>query len=382
MLESKIKRVFTSNFGTTPDVIAKAPGRINIIGEHTDYNLGYVLPAAIDHYMYIGLIKNHTNTFNIYSVDYDINTSFQIDQIAPSDLSWLNLIKGVVDQLKDRIAGFDLVFCGDIPEGAGLSSSAALCCGTAFAISNLFDLNLEKWDIAKIAQKSEHTYAKVQCGIMDQFASMFGMTNHVLMLDCLTLTYKALEIDISGHQFILLDSNVKHQLNESEYNARSTESADALKRLKSMNDEIETFRDVKLDFLDELKEDHIWWKRAHHIVSENERVLALSSALEEHNMESVGRLLNEGHLSQRNDYEITCAETDFLVDVLNQEDIMLGARQVGGGFGGCILGIVRDQGINGMIARVNYQYQKEFGKQINKIPIRISKGCHLLTSEV
>ncbi len=408
MLSEKLTRVFKEKFDKTPELIIKAPGRINIIGEHTDYNLGYVLPAAINHHMYLGVAKNASREINIYSIDYDQQASFPVHEVLPSEVDWLNLIKGVIHQLKDDIHGFDLAFTGNVPVGAGLSSSAALCCGTVYALTNLFDLNLQKWDIAKIAQNSEHTFAGVPCGIMDQFACMFGQEDHVLLLDCLTLDYDPIKIDMSGHQLILLDSQVKHQLNDSEYNSRSHESAEALSRLKAANPKIKNFRDITLQQLDHYKSDEIehdkkdtqrqkyyyarfhvaienkfhsheiWWKRAYHIVSENERVLKIGEALKTGQMEMVGRLLNEGHQSQKNHFEITCAETDFLADALNQEAIVLGARQVGGGFGGCILALVKDQGVNEMIERIQHQYADKYGRSTRNIPIKISQGCHLV----
>lgn len=378
MLESKIRDVFASKYGKAPECIVKAPGRINIMGEHTDYNLGYVLPAAIDHYMYIGFAKNNDLTFNVYSIDYDKEASLTYDDIQRSEVSWLNLINGIIDQFKDRIGGFDMVFCGSIPEGAGLSSSAALCCGTAFGLAHLFGQSLDKWAISKIAQQSEHRFAQVQCGIMDQFACMFGQANHVLILDCLDLTYEKSQIDMSGYTFVLLDSNVKHELNESDYNARREESADALERLKRQDEAIKTLRDVSLSRMESQKSDEVWWKRAYHIVTENQRVLAINAALKNHEFDVVGALLNEGHYSQKNYYQITCEETDFLADELNKETIVLGARQVGGGFGGCILSIVKDVDIDPMLERLNASYTQAFGKTTHKIPIRISRGCHII----
>ena len=208
MLKDKIRKVFNERFEKSPELIVKAPGRINIIGEHTDYNLGFVLPAAIDYYMYLGFVQNDLNKYRIYSIDFNEQVIIENQDLIPDDNSWLNLIKGVIHQLKDNISGFDMVFCGNIPSGAGLSSSAALCCGTTFGISSLFKLELEKWDIAKTAQKSEHTFAMVQCGIMDQFACMFGKPGIALILDCLSLEYQESEIDISGYEILLLDSNV------------------------------------------------------------------------------------------------------------------------------------------------------------------------------
>lgn len=376
MLERKVTDAFKEVYESQPEVLVKAPGRINIIGEHTDYNLGYVLPAAIDYHIFLGIKKNDLNTYRIYSIDYDRQVEITREELVPDDSSWLNLIKGIIFQLKDRITGFDLAFCGNIPSGAGLSSSAALCCGTAFAFSSLFDLKMDKWEIAKTAQKSEHTFAKVKCGIMDQFASMFGREDHVLILDCLTHQYEESKIDISGYELLLIDSGVKHSLNDSEYNARRDESNEALTRLNDIDSSIENFRDVDPEFLKSLKTDEVWWKRANHIVSENLRVKAISEALKTHQIEEFGRLLTEGHESERYNYEITCAETDFLVESLIKYEEILGARQVGGGFGGCILGIAKSGKSDRVIQEVNRQYEETFNSSIRQIPVKISNGCH------
>ena len=377
MLEGKVKDFFQNTYNSQPEVLVKAPGRINIIGEHTDYNLGFVLPAAIDYHIFLGLKKNDLNTFRIYSIDYDERVEIKPEELVRGDSTWLNLIKGIIFQLKDRISGFDLAFCGNIPAGAGLSSSAALCCGTAFGLSHLFDLKMSKWDLAKTAQQSEHTFALVQCGIMDQFASLFGREDHVLVLDCLTHEYEESKIDISGYELILIDSNVQHSLNDSEYNTRRNESNEALNRLSDIQSSIRNFRDVDPELLNSLKKDEVWWKRAHHIVSENLRVQAVSEALRSHQMEEFGRLLKAGHDSERFDYEITCAETDFLVDALISHDEILGARQVGGGFGGCILGIAKVGSTEQIISKVNQQYEELFSNTVRQIPVKISKGCHL-----
>ena len=376
--ENNIKALFQSKFDKEVEVLAKAPGRINVIGEHTDYNLGYVLPAAIDYHMYFGLSKNDKGVFNIYSHTFERLVSLTESDLEPAEDSWLNLVKGIIYQLKDKIGGFDMVIFGDIPVGAGLSSSAALCCGTATALNALFNLDLKKWDIARIAQKSEHDFVHVKCGIMDQFACLFGRTNHVLLLDCETLEFEESETDISGYQFFLINSNVQHELNESEYNARRIESTEALSILKGHNSAINTFKDVSLELIRSLESNEVWWKRAFHIVSENLRVQAVNRALKEKNMLEVGQLISQGHKSQKEYYEITCPETDFLAENLQEEQIVLGARQVGGGFGGCILGIAEDAGVEGMLDRINQKYNQAFNKQITKIPIRISRGCHII----
>lgn len=379
VISYKIKEHYVERYGREAEVIVQSPGRINVMGEHTDYNDGYVLPAAIDHYMYIGVSKNQSDIINLYSIDYQQDFSLPLNEaIVRGDSSWLNLISGVLNQLKDKIGGFDLAFGGNIPEGAGVSSSAALCCGVTLSLSELFGLKLEKWEVAKIAQKSEHDFAGVQCGIMDQFACLFGLTNHVLLLNCKTLNYEESEIDISGYKFILLNSNVKHNLEDSAYNSRKFESAEALKILQKSNPKVKSYQDVTLKMLDEVRNamSDTVWKRAFHVVSENKRVLQINSELKGGNYEKVGQLLTEGHSSEKDYYEITCEETDFIVAELIKQKTVLGARQVGGGFGGCVLAFVKDSEITEVVDKVARKYRRLYTLKLHNIPIKIAKGCH------
>lgn len=369
---------YKNKFSRYPEVVIKSPGRINVIGEHTDYNDGYVLPAAINYYMYVAVSKNNTNKINLYSIDYDESHSCTIEGLKRGESGWANLIYGVVKQLVGRVEGIDLAFGGNIPEGAGVSSSAALCCGVGMALSELFDLKMDKWQLAKVAQKSEHEFALVQCGIMDQFACLFGLTNHVLLLDCKSLEYKESEIDMGGYKFILLNSNVKHSLGDSDYNLRKIESTTALDIFKARGSKVATYQDATLKLIDELKSSmpvHVW-KRAFHIVSENYRVEKVNAELKAGNYETVGNLLTEGHNSLKNYYEVTCLETDFIVNELNKHPNVLGARQVGGGFGGCVLALVKDADINRVVGQVALAYKKSFNLKLDDIPIKISRGCH------
>ncbi|MBC6399935.1 MAG: galactokinase [Ekhidna sp.] len=375
----EIEDHFINKYNYKPEVIVQSPGRINIMGEHTDYNEGYVLPTAIDHYMFIAVSKNQCDVVNIYSIDYDESYSLNLKEaVKRGDVSWANLIIGVVKSLLSKIGGIDLAFGGNIPEGAGVSSSAALCCGIAYALSELFNLKLEKWEMVKIAQKSEHEFALVQCGIMDQFACLFGITNHVLLLDCKTLTFQASEIDITGYKFILVNSNVKHNLKDSEYNSRKSESAKALEILKQSNLKVKSYQDVSLSMLDNMRSEmpDMVWKRAYHIVSDNKRVHQITDELKSRNYEKAGELLNEGHFSEKNFYEITCEETDFIVNELNRSKTVLGARQVGGGFGGCVLALVKDVNVNEVIDKAAINYKKVFSLTLDHIPVNISQGCH------
>ncbi len=375
----KIANHYLKKYGSEAKVIIQSPGRINIMGEHTDYNEGYVLPAAIDHNMYVAISENQSQGVNLYSIDYDQNHFIVLDnKIVRTEHSWANLISGFLSQLSDQISGINLAFGGNIPEGAGVSFSAALCCGVVMALSELFELNLDKWEMARIAQKAEHDFALVECGIMDQFACLFGLTNHVLLLDCKTLKYEESEIDTAGYKFVLLNSNVKHNLKSSAYNLRRHESANALKLLKISSPSITTYQDVSMVELKKMKGAMLenFWKRAVHIVSENERVIQINERLKGGDHEKVGQLLTEGHESEKHFYEITCKETDFIVYELIKYPIVLGARQVGGGFGGCILALVKDTDVSEVIETVASKYKKRFSLKLQNIPIKISRGCH------
>lgn len=380
VINYKIKDFYSKKFSSAPELAIQSPGRINIMGEHTDYNNGFVLPAAIDRSMFIALAKNGTDRCNCYSVDYEEDGIIELHNVKRSEVGWLNLISGVVDQLKDRIGGFDLAFGGNIPEGSGLSSSAALCCGVAMGLSRLFNLKLEKWDMAKIAQHSEHHFALVKCGIMDQFACLFGLTNHALLLNCKTLDYEPSAFDLMGYKFVLFNSNVPHDLKNSAYNDRRRESQHALDMINSRTNSTKTYQDITpKDFMSlkgEVKPNI--WKRAMHVVTENDRVFKIREALSKRKFEEAGRLLIDSHNSAKYDYEITCEQTDFLVEQFTSYEDVYGARQVGGGFGGCILAITHDKDVNGMLSDLDQKYQKKYNLSISHIPIHISRGCHLL----
>ncbi|MEM6643230.1 MAG: galactokinase [Bacteroidota bacterium] len=373
-----IAKFYHSKFNAKPEVIMQSPGRINIIGEHTDYNLGYVLPAAINHYMFIGVSSNGSNQVNLHSIDYQQDESISLDKVERTENGWLNLISGVVNQLKERIGGFDLAFGGNIPEGAGVSSSAALCCGVASALSELYGLGLEKWEIAKIAQKSEHEFALVKCGIMDQFACLFGLKDHVLLLNCESYEYEESKVDIAGYKFLLVNSNVKHSLGDSAYNTRRDESTRALEQVKKKYPEVKTYQDVTSAMLHEMTDEleEVLWKRAFHVVSENERVFEMKDSLKSKDQQKVGELLSQGHVSLKDNFEVTCAETDYLVASLENQASVLGARQVGGGFGGCILALVQDTDLDQLLAPIREAYKTKFDLELDNIPVQLSQGCH------
>lgn len=372
-----VLRIFEEKFQQYPDLIINSPGRINIMGEHTDYNEGFVLPAAINYGIHAAFSKKKDGQCNLYSIDYGELQHYSLDEISKVDVQWANFILGVVDQLSSKIGGFNMVFTGDIPKGAGLSSSAALCCATVFGVSGLFDLRLDLWEMVKIAQKSEHTFADVQCGIMDQFACLFGVENHLLKLNCHTLDYQKVKFDMTGFQFILINSNVPHQLKDSAYNDRRTESREAVECIASGETNVSTYQDIDLSRVDAYKSQlsELQYRRARHIVTENQRVHDISKALVDQKFEEAGRILTASHQSQKADYEITCEQTDFLVDQLLKEEAILGARQVGGGFGGCILSIAKDTDLAEILNNIDADYHQKYGLSFTQIPIKISGGC-------
>lgn len=378
-----INKSFDEKYAAQPELIIQSPGRINIMGEHTDYNDGFVLPAAINYYIFSSFNKNQNRKIRLYSKDFDEEYQVELDDLNECELGWANLILGVVDQIKDRIEGFDLVFSGNIPKGAGLSSSAAICCSIAYGLNELFDLNLSKWDMVKIAQNSEHNFAHVNCGIMDQFACLFGITNHALQLNCLTLDYIEYEFDLEEYKLILINSNVPHTLHDSDYNARRKESQRAIELIGRWDSSVENYQNLSPEALSafENRLNNKEYRRAKHIVTENQRVHDISEALANRQFEKAGKLLNESHLSEKDDYEITCKQTDYLVEELNKYGTIMGARQVGGGFGGCVLALARDYKLDELIEEVGEAYKKKFSLSLTNIPVKISMGCHKLEGE-
>ncbi|MEM8893283.1 MAG: galactokinase [Bacteroidota bacterium] len=379
-MEHRIIKTFNNKFDRPADLIVKSPGRINIIGEHTDYNEGFVLPAAIDYAIYFSMAKSSGSKTRLYSADFKALYELDKNHIAKTGDKWVDLCLGVIEQLSEHIGQFDVVFGGNIPKGAGLSSSAALCCGLCFGLSRLFDLNLDKWCMARIAQKSEHTFGGTECGIMDQFACLFGMTNHVLELDCKTNFYQPHEFDLSGYRFLLIDSGITHALEASDYNTRKHECKVALDKLKYASSEIASFQDVSIDtFLDYGQQlTATEFRRAKHVIMENYRVGYMIKMLRERDFVGAGKCLLAGHKSLKSDFEITCMETDFLVRELMQHDVVLGARQVGGGFGGCVLAITKDLNLNNLFELVKRKYRKRYKLNPRMIPVRISGGCDVV----
>ena len=374
---------FEKSFHDKPQHLFLSPGRINIIGEHVDYNDGFVLPAAINKYVCIAISANKDSKCKIIAKDLNEIFEFDLeDNLVPNPEMWINYILGVLQQFKERnfaMHGFNAVFSSTVPIGAGLSSSAAVECGFGYALNKMFDLGLTKEEIALIGQKSEHTFVGVNCGIMDQFASVFGKKNKVIKLDCNTLEYEYHNADFKKYSLLLLDSNVKHTHLTSGYNVRRQEVEQGLNIIKHHFSEVKTFRNCTEEMVLSLKEQlgETIFKRCHFVVKEIQRVLDAVDALEQSDFARLGKLMSETHHGLSKEYEVSCDEIDFLVDAVSNEKTVLGSRMMGGGFGGCSINLVEKGSENDLIERISEQYRDAFGIELKPYKIKISKGTTL-----
>ncbi|WP_445453908.1 galactokinase [Flavobacterium sp. 25HG05S-40] len=371
---------FEKMFQHPPQTIFLSPGRINIIGEHIDYNDGFVLPAAINKYVCLAFSVKETSECTIIAKDLNSEVKFDIhENVVPHKKMWVNYIFGVLHQLKIRqfpLKGFNVVFSSSIPIGAGLSSSAAVECGFAYALNTMFDLGLSKKEMALIGQKSEHTFVGVNCGIMDQFASVFGKKNKAIKLDCTTLAYEYHNADFKKYSLLLLDSNVKHTHLTSGYNVRRHEVEQGITLLKKHFTEVKTFRNCTEAMVDALRSElgETIYKRCHFVVKEIQRVQDAVQAMEASDFKKLGTLMSETHEGLSKEYEVSCDEIDFLVDAVQNEKTVLGARMMGGGFGGCSINLVEKGSEDAIIERISKLYRNQFGIELKPYKIKISKG--------
>jgi galactokinase len=363
-----VREKFRVRFNEEPTLF-RSPGRVNIIGEHTDYNNGYVLPAAIDKAVYIGIAKRQDETIQLYSEEFHEEHTCTLTTVERSDKQWPNYILGVVDQLLKRgykIGGFNLNIEGDVPIGSGLSSSAAVECATAFALNELFQLGIEKMDLAFIGQKAEHEFARVMCGIMDQFASVFGKKDHVIRLDCQSMEYEYEPLKLEGYKILLLNTNVKHSLASTEYNTRRQQCEAGVDLVKAQHPEVKSLRDVTMSMLDNYvaKVDPVIYKRCKYVVEENERLLAACEDLKRGDIRSLGEKMYQTHDGLSKEYEVSCKELDFLVEAVRNNPDVLGARMMGGGFGGCTINIVKESSIKELVDSLSIAYKQNMNLEL------------------
>ena len=368
--------------GTTGSVYA-SPGRINLIGEHTDYNGGFVFPGAVDKGMIIEIKPNGTDIVKAYSIDLKDYVEFGLNEEDAPRASWARYIFGVCREMIKRgveVKGFNTAFAGDVPLGAGMSSSAALESAYAYALNDLFgDNKIDKFELAKVGQATEHNYIGVKCGIMDQFASVFGKEGSLMRLDCRSMEYQYFPFKPEGYRLVLVDSVVKHELASSAYNKRRQSCENVVTAIAKKHEGVEFLRDCTLEMLAEVKEEVSAedYMRAEYVIEEIQRVLDVCDALEKGDYETVGQKMYETHHGMSKKYEVSCEELDFLNDVAFDCGVT-GSRVMGGGFGGCTLNLVKNELYETFITTAKERFKEKFGRSPKVYDVVISDGSRKL----
>ena len=371
---------FETHFDTQPTLLVRAPGRINLIGEHTDYNGGYVMPAAIDKAVYFAVSAREDDICHFMAYDLNENFTVSLKNLVKTDTNaWANYLMGVLIELrkvKPFSHGINLVFGGDLPSGGGVSSSAAIENGIGFAVNEIFNLGLSRLDLVNISQQAENNFVGMKCGIMDMFASMMGKRNAVIRLDCRSLEFQYFPFNTPDMRLVLCDTTVKHALVDSEYNTRRAECEEGVSELQKLNPLVKTLRDVQPSFLRNHKSIFrpVVFKRCKYIVEEIARVEKACKALKKKDFNTFGQLMFQTHEGLQNEYEVSCAELDFLVKTarIQSDKGVLGARMMGGGFGGCTINLVKSDRVEGFIDKMKTAYQEAFGLDL---------PCHIVTPQ-
>lgn len=378
-----IKREFNKRFNEDPLMVA-APGRINLIGEHVDYNQGLVFPAAIDKYIYGAISLAEKSSSHIVALDKNESLEINLNAIVKhSEGHWGNYISGVVSGIQKRgkkIHNFNYMFAGDIPLGAGLSSSAALENSIAFSLNELLKLEFTREELIKISLEAEHEFAGVECGIMDQTASMKGKADHAILLNCKDFSYSLIPLNLADYQLILINTNVKHVLSDSPYNERKNQCKEGLQILQLKYPELGSLAEAKLLQLEECKSkmSNVVYNRSLFVIEEVRRVKEAKVAVLNQEWERFGELLYASHDGLRNLYEVSCPELDFLVDFTRDKEAILGSRMMGGGFGGCTLNLVKKTGMDNFIATIVKKYESKFVLQPDTYLVKTSNGTQLI----
>ena len=390
-----IRTQFSNHFNQHPSLVVKSPGRINLIGEHTDYNHGFVLPAAIDKYIEVAITKRTDGVLHMVALDLGETIILPIQNLQPHATAWVNYIIGVVDQVlntennhasieinlvskrEDLVAGFDICFQGNIPLGAGLSSSAALECAVLFAINELYNLSLSKMQMALMAQQAEHTFAGVHCGLMDMFASLHGQKNKAILLDCASLAFTYYPLELKGYSIVLFDTQIKHALAFSEYNTRRLECEKGLKLIQEKYPSVKTFRDISLEQVEACLVSKVY-QRSKYVVEEIKRVQLAVQDLAKGDMQAFGKKMFETHEGLSKLYEVSCPELDFLVEAVSNNENVLGARMMGGGFGGCTINIIKKTTVEEITKALTARYTQVMHKELSHYITSIEEGTHVV----
>lgn len=387
-LLTKIQESYSRYFTGEP-VLVHSPGRVNLIGEHTDYNKGFVLPAAIDKVIVLAMNRNNLGMIRLHSVDMepDYYETPVADEYHKTGVDWADYIIGVVDQLQKAghtVGGFDCAFGGNVPIGAGLSSSAALEGGVAFGLSHLFDLDMTLLEMTKTAMRAENKFVGVQCGIMDQFASLHGKKGKAIKLDCRSLEYELYPFKWDHIRVLLCDTHVRRALAGSEYNVRRQQCEQGVAQISKADPSVRSLRDVSFEQLDSYKEqmDEVVYRRCRYVLDENKRVADACSNLLDGDLAGFGQKMYQSHYGLRDDYEVSCRELDILVDATRHLEGVLGARMMGGGFGGCTINLVSMDKLDESMEQIRNYYLEKTGKEPGFHVVKIGEGTHLLTEVV
>jgi len=370
-------------------ITVKAPGRINLIGEHTDYNGGFVMPAAIQKAATVHVVLREDREIHLFAEDLQESYQLSIDTIAKANLSWANYIIGVIAEFQKIITlptGFTIRLKSDVPIGAGLSSSAAIESSVAFALNELFSFGLDKMQLTKMAQKAEHEYAGVQCGIMDQFASMFGKKDQVILLDCNSMEYQYFPLVLEEYDIVLLDTQIKHALASSEYNTRRKECEQGIAQIQQKYPAVKSLRDATIEMLEDCVDQKTMpnvYKRCKYVIEEIRRTQDAAKDLQENKLEAFGQKMFATHSGLSELYEVSCPELDFLVnavasDFSNTNKYVIGARMMGGGFGGCTINLIKKEATAFVVQKLVASYQNAFQKTLVHYIVSIEEGAHII----
>ncbi len=382
-LVSQLKNIFVATYATNPMII-KSPGRVNIIGEHTDYNNGLVLPAAINKAAYIAVSLRSDHEIHLTALDLKETFTTTIENLKPiKDINWPNYILGAAAQFLHKgisLKGFNAMLTSNVPIGAGLSSSAAVECATVFALNELLHSGLHKMEMVKMAQLAEHEYANVMCGIMDQFASIMGKSEHVIKLDCSTLDYEYVPFKLNGIKILLLNTNVKHTLASSEYNNRRDECMQAVEWIQKYEPIVTSLRDVHMQMLNKyvLPRNPLIYERASYVVQEIQRLQDACINLQQGNIAELGKKMTQTHYGLSNMYKVSCKELDWLVQAMHNNDNVLGSRMMGGGFGGCTISLVKENYIPELITKLEKEYNEAMNLPLTSYIATIDNGTEIV----
>jgi galactokinase len=377
-VEKKFREIYSEE-----PLLIQSPGRINLIGEHTDYNMGFVLPGAIDKAIYYAVSQRSDEIISLCALDMNQTCELQISELKRQENNWPNYLLGVVDQLVQagyQVKGFNCAFGGDIPIGAGLSSSAAIEAGLAFALNHIFNFGIDKLDLVKLSQKAENEFVGVKCGIMDQFINIFGKKNKVLKIDCRSLEFEYVPFEFTNLSIVLFDTRVSHSLASSEYNQRRKDCGEGVEIINKDFPSVFSLRDVSIEMLKEYKTKlkPIIYNRCKYAVEENTRLLSACDALKENNLNRLGALMYQTHDGLSNDYEVSCEELDYLVDAVRNDSAVYGSRMMGGGFGGCTINLIENDKIDKIVFDISKSYKQKYGRDMKSYITNIGNGTQII----